>query len=161
MIKAVQEFFYWSDWFDYMVTKRLSHLKTNWELIWDHETRIYVEEDDSFARILNDLVYEISVISPPENYHDCEDRLAEFCKGKLGWQIEKVRGRWEGAPYSYILEQGAFDDIGQRDLCLAIRGRVQAAIDRGQEHFDDMEELHQKMLAEIFVILLYHREMQI
>ncbi|EBF8391669.1 hypothetical protein NBB52_05625 [Salmonella sp. NW1172] len=56
-----------------------------------------------------------------------------------------------------ILEQGGFSDEDQKNLCLSIAGRIRAAINRHQFHFDDMEKSHQKILADVIAIILYHR----
>jgi hypothetical protein len=42
----------------------------------------------------------------------------------------------------------------------AAAGRIHAAIDRGQLHFDDMEWSHQVILAGVLAAILYHREPQ-
>ncbi|PCJ99213.1 MAG: hypothetical protein COA45_06900 [Zetaproteobacteria bacterium] len=159
MDEYVIEFFQWSDWFDYMVTKQLSHIRSNWELTWDHNNKQYVPESDSLAEMINNFIIELSKVSPPKKYHDNEDRLAEYCKSNLGWNIEKKDNRWVGDSYSVILEQGAFTGVNQKELLFAISGRVKAALDRSQKHFDDMEDFHQRMLADIIAILLYHRDM--
>ena len=57
-----------------------------------------------------------------------------------------------------MLEQGGFNDIDEKNLVLSACGRVKAAIDRGQLHFDDMEKFHRKMLADVLAIILYHRD---
>ena len=159
MNKCVIEFFQWSDCFDYMVTKQLSHVRPNWELIWDHENEEYEPEADSFSEVINNFIIELSKITPPRKYHDNEDILAEYCKSNLGWDIEKKGNRWVGASYTFILEQGAFEDVNQEELLFAISGRIKAALHRGQKHFDDMEETHQIILADIITIFLYHRDM--
>jgi hypothetical protein len=107
--------------------------------------------------LINDLVIELSGLNPPPKYHDNEDRLAEYCKARLGWDIKKVGAHWVGSDYASILEQGAFDDIDQNHLRLAAVGRVKAALARGQLHFDNMEPCHRDMLAEVIVIILYFR----
>ncbi|GGB12495.1 hypothetical protein [Agarivorans gilvus] len=157
MDERIREFFSWSELFDYLVTRRLSHVKSNWELTWGHDDEAYEPEDDSYAELINNLVVELSKLDPPKKYHDNEDRLAEFCKESLNWNIKKVGNRWVGSDYVSILEQGGFKDLDERNLCLAACGRVKAAIDREQLHFADMEEFHRKMLADVVVIILYHR----
>lgn len=157
MDDRIKEFFSWSDLFDHMVTRQLAHVKPDWELTWDHDEKSYETEDDSYAELINDLVVEFSKLDPPKKYHDNEDRLAEFCKESLNWNIKKVGNRWIGLDYASILEQGGFRDIDERNLCLAACGRVKAAIDREQLHFDDMEEFHRKILADVVAIILYHR----
>lgn len=157
MDERIREFFSWSELFDYTVTRQLSHVKSNWELTWDHDDEVYEPEDDSYAELINNLVVELSKLDPPKKYHDNEDRLAEFCKESLNWNIKKIGNRWVGSDYASILEQGGFRDLDEKNLCLAACGRVKAAIDREQLHFDDMEEFHRKMLADVVVIILYHR----
>jgi hypothetical protein len=158
MNTKIKEFFEWSDLFDYMVTRQLSHIRENWELTWDNDEKRYKPEEESYAEIINALVGEISSLEPPEIYHDNEDCLAEYCRESLGWNIEKVGSRWVGSDYISILEQGGFYDIDEKNLILAACGRVKAAIDRGQLHFDEMEEFHRKMLANVLAIILYHRD---
>ncbi len=62
-----------------------------------------------------------------------------------------------GDSYTVILEQGGFDDEDQQNLILAAAGRIIAAINYNQLHFDDMEKGHRNMLAEVLAIILYHR----
>ena len=95
--------------------------------------------------------------SPPARYHDNENRLAEYVRKNLKWPIRKEGKRWVGADYSSIIEQGGFDDFDQQDLVLAAAGRIRAAIDHGQQHFDDMEESHRRILGAVISIILYHR----
>lgn len=150
-------FFSRSEAFDYMVLRPLSHIRGNWELTWDDESKQYKEEDGSYAGIVNELLTELGQCRPPDRYHDNEDRLAEYVVKSLGWTIHKVNNRWVGMDYSSILEHGGFRDVNENNLVLATAGRVQAAIARGQNHFDDMEESHQRMLAAVMSIILYHR----
>ena len=157
MDERIKEFFNWSDLFDYMVTRQLSHLRGNWELTWDHAEEKYEPEEDSFAELINELVVELSKLDPPSKYHDNEDCLAEYCRGSLNWDIKKIGSRWVGSDYVSILEQGGFKDTNEKNLCLAACGRVKAALVRGQLHFDDMEESHRKILADVMAIILYHR----
>lgn len=157
MDQRVLNFFRLSDVFDHMVTRQLSHIKSNWELTWDREHEKFESEEDSYADIINELILEISNIEPPKVYHDNEDQLAEYCRDSLNWKILKDGKRWKGMEYVSILEQGGFDDVQQRNLCLSVSGRLRAAIIRGQLNFDDMEESHQRILADVIAIILYHR----
>ena len=100
---------------------------------------------------------ELSKLNPPKKYHNNEDRIVEYCKENLNWNIKKVGSRWVGEEYAAILEQGSFDDLDERDLCFAACGRVKAALERGPMHFDQMEDFHRKMLADVFAIILYQR----
>jgi hypothetical protein len=154
----VRAFFAWSDGvLDRAVLRPLSHITLNWELTWNHTTKCYEPEDDSFASLLNKTIDELAETEPPARYHDNEDRLAHYLIETLGWPIRKERGRWIGADYDSILEQGGFEDIDQSELLQAAAGRIHAALDRAQRHFDDMEESHQRMLATVLTVILYHR----
>lgn len=146
-----------ADSLDAMVLKQLEHIYGNWELTWDYEEDKYLEEDDSYAALLNELIEELGSVSPPEKYHDNEDRLAEYVKNSLNWGIRKVGNRWEGDDYISILEQGGFQDVDEKELVLATSGRIRAAQERGQVHFDDMEKSHKKILADVLAVILYHR----
>jgi len=151
------EFFRQSDIFDHEALRPLSHIRGNWELIWDYEQGKYLEEEDSYANVVNNLLLELEQTIPPAKYHDNEDRLAEYVIEHLKWPIKKVGVRWVGQDYESILEQGGFNDFGQKDLVLAAAGRIRAAIDHGQNNFDEMETSHQHMLAAVISIILYHR----
>ena len=105
------------------------------------------------------------IVAPPQRYHDHEDRLGEFVKDRLKWPVRKVGNRWvrddygilRGDDYIALLEQGGFDDEAEAQLVLAAAGRIKAALDQGQNHFDAMEESHQRMLAGVLSVILYHR----
>ncbi|MCG7855485.1 hypothetical protein MD537_00770 [Flavihumibacter sediminis] len=157
MVKKIKEFFANSETLDYMSLRQLSHISLNWELFWNHGKKEYVREDGSFASLLNDLINEMANTTPPAKYHDNEDVLAQYVIDELKWKIEKVGNRWVGDSYESILEQGGFNDIDEKNLVLAATGRVKAAIENGQLHFDEMEEGHQNILAGVIAIILYHR----
>jgi hypothetical protein len=146
-----------SDSLDREVLRPLSHIRGNWELHWDHSTHRYVEEDDSYAKRLNELIAELDTATPPARYHDNEDRLAEYVRATLKWPIRKEGARWVGADYESIIEQGGFDDVDQKDLLLAAAGRIRAAQARGQDHYDRMEKSHRRLLAAVLSVILYHR----
>lgn len=150
-------FFANSDYLDYMVLRPLSHIRANWELTWKGYEEKYFVEDNSYAKALNKLIDELENCNPPKQYHDNEDRLAEFVREHLKWPIKKVGNRWIGADYNSILEHGGSHDIDEANLVLAAAGRIQAAKKRGQNHFDDMEESHRRMLGAVLSIILYHR----
>lgn len=153
----MRSFFAHSDLIDHGVLRPLSHISENWELTWDAEAQKYEEEEHSYAKLLNQLIAEIESTTPPSKYHDNEDRLAEYTKKHLNWNIRKEGSRWVGSEYGAILEQGGFSDIDQNELILAAAGRIHAARIRGQNHFDEMEESHRRMLADVLTIILYHR----
>ena|SRR2546421_9772853 len=152
-----REFFAWSDWLDYMVLRPLAHIAVNWEARWDHGKKRYQAEPLSFAEDLN-VVIELAAACPrPKKYHEHEDVLAAQVLTQLRWPIQKKGGRWVGADYPSILEQGGFRDLDQQRLVAAASGRVHAALDNGQKHFDDMEDGHLRMLAALLSIVIYHR----
>ncbi|WP_346836588.1 hypothetical protein [Microbulbifer sp. SAOS-129_SWC] len=157
MNQKIKDFFSCSELFDYMKCRQLSHIRGNWELTWSHAEEIYEPEDDSYADLVNKLIDQLCLLDPPIKYHDHEDRLAEFCRERLNWDIKKVGNRWIGSEYRSILEQGGFDDEEEADLCLAACGRVKAALERDQLHFDDMESSHRAILSDVIAIILYHR----
>jgi hypothetical protein len=150
-----RSFFGRSELLDYLVLRPLSHAKANWELVWDGDQ--YEPEEDSYAEDINSLIDDLGKLTPPRKYHDNEDRLAEYVKARTNWNVRKVGNRWVGSDYDHILEVGGFNDADQRDLMLAAAGRIQAAVERNQLHFDEMEEGHQKILAAVLTIILYHR----
>lgn len=154
----MDSFFANSQWLDYMVLKPLAHIRGNCDTFWDEQSQSYRPEEDSYAELLNALIYEIEATRPPQRYHDNEDRLAEYVRDKLKWPIFKKNGRWIGAEYESILEYGGYiDDSDQENLVLATAGRVQAAKNRCQNSFDDMEESHQRMVAAVLSVILFHR----
>ena len=153
----MRNFFAKSDYLDMMVLRPLSHILPNWELTWNNKTNKYVVEKNSYAKKLNHLLLEIERINPPKRYHDNEDFLAEYVKINLKWPVTKKGNKWICGDYSSLLEQGGFGDINEKNLIQAASGRIHAAIRHGQNHFDDMEEGHMKILASVISIILYHR----
>lgn len=154
----IKDFFTNSETLDYLVLRQLSHMNSSWELIWDPIADEYVRENGTFAGLLNDLIVELATTSPPAQYHDNEDALAEYIIQRQKWKIKKVGNRWIGADYESVLEQGGFQDIDEVHLVKAAAGRIKGAIDRKQLHFDDIEEGHKKILAGVLAIILYHRK---
>jgi hypothetical protein len=150
-------FFSNSDLLDYMVLRPLSHIMPNWELRRGDGDGLFLEEEDSFAGLFNQLIDELEKVTPPLRYHDHEDRLAEFVKERFKKDLKKIGMRWEGEDYRIILQDGGFGDADQKDMVLAVAGRIKAAIDRKQLQFDDMEKSHRYMLAVILTLILYHR----
>ena len=154
--ELVRAFFARSDYLDRMVMRPLSHITMNWEAIWDGDR--YQPENDSFAGDLNQIIEQIASSPRPKRYHDNEDRLAQRVLNELKWPIQKKGARWVGADYQSILEQGAFHDIGQKELGTAAAGRVHMALDYGQKHFDEMDDAHMTMLAALMTIMIYQRD---
>ncbi|MBB4402945.1 MULTISPECIES: hypothetical protein [Rhizobium/Agrobacterium group] len=156
--EQVRNFFARSDLLDRMTLRPLSHITTSWECAWNRETDQYEPEVDSFAADLNAVIDLVATCERPARYHDHEDTLAERTLRELKWPIQKKGAQWHGADYQAVLEQGAFGDVGQQDLIAAAAGRVHAAMDFGQLHFDDMEERHLNMLAALITIIIFHRD---
>jgi len=75
--EEIISFFHRCECLDYLVTRPLSHIRPNWELIWDYENEKYLVEEDSYSNLLNILISELGAVNPPSKYHDHEDRLAE------------------------------------------------------------------------------------
>lgn len=150
----VKVFFDRSDYLDQMVLRPLSHLDMEWELM--HGPDGYVVEEGNLSAHLIDLIYVLANTEPPKKYHDNEDRLAEYLVSK-GSKIQKVRGRWIGDDYVFVLQQASLaHQLNHEELIFAAAGRVMAAIKHEQTGFDEMEEGHQKMLSAILTILVFN-----
>lgn len=165
-MNIIRQFFESSDFIEREVLRPLSHIRACWELQIDLKTGRYLEEEDSFAALLNSLIDELATTQPPSRYHDNEDRLGEYVQKHLNWGIKKSGNTWVNqdgkrlhpSDYLALLQQGGFDKNGMGNLVLAASGRVHAAIQRSQMHFDDMERSHQVVLAGVLATILYHRE---
>jgi hypothetical protein len=142
---------------DRMVLKPLQHIEPEWELTWDEFGNEYVPEEHNLAQELNNLISELKLIRLPDSYHVHEDIIIEYFNESNGLQFEKQNGRWNYSDYASLLEQAGFFDINETHLINALAGRIQAAIDRGQTNFDDMESTHRKILGWVISIILYHR----
>jgi hypothetical protein len=153
----MRSFFRKSYYLDTDVLRPLSHIAGNWELTWDSDSEKYREEEESYSALLNALVIELSAVASPKCYHENEDRLAEYVRDKLNWPIFKRGKWWIGGDYISIIQQGGFGDRNEMQMILAASGRVKAAQDRGQLHYDDMEESHRKILSIVLAAILYHR----
>lgn len=157
MNNTINDFLANSEEIDFSVLKPLSYINTGWELTWDAIKNKYFEEDGNFSKLLNELIEKLGKELPPIRYHDNEDTLAEYVKQNLNWDIQKVGSRWTGEDYETILTQGGFSDVDEKNLIKAAAGRIKAAMDFGQIHFDDMEKSHKSILASVLTIILYHR----
>ncbi len=155
--ETVKAFFAHSETLDHLVLRPLSHIHSNWELWWDDEKACYESEDDSFSDQLNLLIAEVARARPPRRYHDNEDRLAMYVAKHLKWNIRKEGPRWVGADYAAIIEHGSYYDMDERELVLAVAGRVQAAFEHRQTHIDLMDKSHAKMLGAVMTVICYRR----
>ncbi|MBI1381528.1 MAG: hypothetical protein GC161_10635 [Planctomycetaceae bacterium] len=162
---SIRQFFARSDSLDHEVLRPLSHIRSNWELQLDQTDGRYLEEAQSFAKLLNGLVDELVSVTPTSQYHDSEDRLARYVQQRLSWGIKKKGREWVNAngkrlsrhDYLALLEQGGYKLLGTTILVEAAAGRVQAAISRGQKHFDVMERSHRIILGGVLGAILYHK----
>lgn len=152
----LDSFFEDSEFLDYEVLRPLSHIRGNWELSRGTDT-LFEPEEDSFAMELSQLIEELEVAEIPSRYHDNEDQLARYVQEKFDKEIKTVGNRWIGQDYRIILQDAGFFDIDERNLVQSAKGRIVAAINFGQEQYDDMELGHRKMLAVILTLILYHR----
>lgn len=158
-------FFENSTYLDLLSLKPLSHIHPHWELIWNNKNEKYTPEENSFAGKLNEVLAELDRISPPEDYHKFEDIIIEHVEKEKNGKVLKIKGEWvknikdeiQKAEYDSLLEQGSFDDPYEYNLLKAAKGRMKAALERDQNHFDDMEHSHQIVLATIISIILYQR----
>lgn len=152
------EFFDRSHLLDYEVLRPLSHIRYKWELLPGAADGFHFElEEDSFSKELSELIDELDATPIPARYHDNEDRLAEYVRDKFEQEIEKVGHRWLGKDYRIILQDAGILDIDEKNLVQSAKGRIVAAQKRNQNHYDDMEPGHRKMLAVILALILYHR----
>jgi hypothetical protein len=153
----MKSFFENSDFLDLMVLRPLSHIRPDWELSWYSASEEYKPESDSFAYELNMLIEEMGECCIPDNYHDNEDIVVKRTRDFENSGIYKQGRIWIGRSYQILLQDGGFYDESARNLVLAAAGRVEVARRFGQDHFDDMEEAHQRKLAIIMALILYHR----
>jgi hypothetical protein len=165
MHSKIHYFFSCSDLVRYEILRPLSHILPNWKLSWSFDDKRYESEDDSFASLLNDTIDELESCVPPARYHDNENALAEHVQKHLNWGIRRQGNIWVSrhgkrlAPDDYIatLQQGGFYDIDERKLIFATAGRIQAALQHRQNHYDDVEESHRRIIAGAMCSILYHR----
>ncbi|MGL1957882.1 MAG: hypothetical protein OCD00_11275 [Colwellia sp.] len=151
------DFFDRSDFLDYEVLRPLSHIRGNWELCVGSGEYHFEDEEGSFAKELSELIDELDSTEIPLRYHDNEDTLAEYVRDKFNTEIKKVGNRWVGQEYQIILQDAGFFDFNEKNLVQSAKGRIVAATKFGQNHYDDMEDGHRKILAIILALILYHR----
>ena len=139
------------------VHRPISHIRSNWELTVGSGDFYFEYEDDSFAKELSELIDELEQTEVPQRYHDNEDTLAEYVQEKFNSEISKVGNRWVGEDYQIILQDAGLFDIDEQNLVQSAKGRIIAAKKFNQNHYDDMEQGHRKMLAVILTLIIYHR----
>ena len=80
--------------------------------------------------------------------------LRQLSHVNLSWELI-----WEPFQQEYEREDGTVAGlfIDLIDDIQAVSGCIKAPINHGQRHFDDIEQSHQKILADVLTIILYHR----
>ncbi|PHR71091.1 MAG: hypothetical protein COA66_10240 [Arcobacter sp.] len=142
---AVEKFFFKSDMFDVLILEPLEHIRGNTDLTYDGILHFFTPEGNSFADEVNQMLKELHNTIVPNAYHENEDILANNVIKRHKWNIYKENSRWKG------------NDYDELNLLAAAAGRIKSAFDHNTLHFDDMEKGHQKILADILSIILYHR----
>lgn len=71
--------------------------------------------------------------------------------------VDKDGAQLSKNSYLSLLERGGFKFDREADLVTAAAGRIRAAIQYKQLHYDDMEPTHQVILAGVLANILYHR----
>jgi hypothetical protein len=154
----VIEFFERSDLLDYEVLRPLSHIRGDWEFIVGSDDYLSEDEQNSFAKELIHLIDELEITEVPTCYHDNEDKLADYVQDKFNREIKKVGKRWVGQDYRIILQDAGFYDLNEQNLVQSAKGRIIAAKKFNQNHYDEMEQGHRKILAVILTLIIYHRD---
>ncbi|MDG1286323.1 MAG: hypothetical protein P8P30_02025 [Rickettsiales bacterium] len=160
------DFFARSDWLDYAVLRPLSHVAGNWELTPDG--KFYKAEEDSLADHLNILIDEIAKTHPPISYHYHENSIASqhrdtkdgsviLSKSKNIWLDPITKKPISIAQVGHYIEQSAARGVDDSELVAAASGRVARSISCDVNHFDDLDQGHLSMLAEIMSIILFMR----
>ena len=157
------EFFYKSELLDYEILRGLSHILPNWEIRWNDNTKFIIIEEDSFWNELNKLFHELDVIFKSnkyieEDYHKYEDILADYVKDNLNWNIDKINWLWNWADYRSIIEYWWFKDLNQEYLILSLYWRIQKSKFYGIYRYDDLDNWHRKMIANLISVIIYQRD---
>lgn len=153
----MRDFFENSDFLDIMVLKPLSHIRPDWELSWYGSIDEYKPSVDSFAYELQQLIYEIEACVAPDDYHLHEDIVIKSTPQEFNEEVYKQGRLWIGQSYQILLQNGGLFDDDAKNLVMATAGRIAVAKRHGQLHFDQMDFSHQKILAIIMALVLYHR----
>jgi len=161
--ERISKFIGWAICFDEEVTKPLEHIAHNYELTWDHEAQRFEEEELSFAPILNSLIDELAKTSSYADYHQfVDDELLAssfaneviYLEGKL-WRETKTQEPLNPEDIGHYLEQHTMGGYLPVNLTKSVSSRIRAAQKAGVENWDDLDDGHRKMLAELIVVILY------
>jgi hypothetical protein len=164
--EAVMHFFGKSQWLDRSVLRPLSHIAMSWELRRTETVGVFMEEEDSLAVLMNQLILDISRATPPADYHAHEDAVIRLREGIDNGAIYQEGRRWRdrktGEPLhkssiSSLMEQASIRYEDVPDLVLAAAGRVATALKFGDANFDDLDNGHADMLAEVLTVIIFIR----
>jgi hypothetical protein len=158
-------FFGESGWLDSAVLRPMSHIASCWELRRTDTVGVFMEEEESLAGLMNELIREISEATPPADYHAHEDavmRLRQNNDSQIYLGDKRWRDRATGLPLAksaiaFFLEQASIGYEDVPDLVNAAAGRVAAALRFGNANFDQLDEGHADMLAEVLCVILFVR----
>lgn len=162
---TVMYFFGKSEWLDRAVLRPLSHIAPCWDLRRTDTVGVFMEEEYSLAVLMNELILDIARSIPPTDYHAHEDaviRLREVNDEAVYQEGKRWRARRTGKPLSKssiggLMEQAAIGYEDVPDLVLAAAGRVATAMKHGDATFDDLDDGHADMLAEVLTVILFIR----
>lgn len=146
---------------DGTVTRPLSHIAPHWELIWQDKERRYLDEEYSLGSHFNDLIEDISVSPKPKNYHRYMDnhliyRSDIVLKNKI-WCDVSTDDKIDVEMMGHYISQEAIGDLEAKNLILAAAGRIEVSRKLGFENYDELDDNHMGMLAQILTSILYCR----
>lgn len=159
----ISNFIGWTICFDLEVTKPLEHIAHNYELTWDHDAQKFEEEELSFAPVLNLLIDELAKTPSYDHYHkfvDDELMASRFANEVIyledkRWRESKTREPLKPEDIGHYLEQHTIGGYIPRNLTKSVSSRIRAAQKAGVNNWDDLDDGHRKMLAELIVVILY------
>jgi len=151
-------------YFDEHVTKPLEHIAGHWELSWDIDNNQFEEEAGSFSPLINQLINELARTPAHKEYHkfvDADLAASKYAANEIALQNKKwidSRTRKPLTPESigYFLEQTA-NGWSLRNIILSIASRIRAAQKAGVKNWDELDDGHKDMLAQLIVVVLYMR----
>ena len=161
--ERVCTFIGWTICFDLEVTKPLSHIAPYYELTWDMEAQKFEEEELSFAPVLNSLIDKLAKTSSHTDYHQFVDdellasRFANeviYLEGKR-WKNNRTKEPLKPEDIGHYLEQHALGGCSLVNLKKSVSSRIRAAQKAGIKNWDELDDGHRKMLAELIVVILY------
>ncbi|MEO1100252.1 MAG: hypothetical protein AAFW65_00245, partial [Pseudomonadota bacterium] len=121
------------------------------------------EEELSFAPVLNTLIDELAKTPSYADYHqfvDDELLASRFAKAVIHlegkrWKETKTNEPLRPQDIGHYLEQHALGGCSLINLKKSISSRIRAAQKIGDKNWDELDDGHRKMLAELIVVVLY------